>query len=194
MIAVGNVLLSEDILEKKFVCELSACHGACCVAGDSGAPLREDEIDPLEESMEVVMPYLPESGKAVLKEMGAFEIDNDGDLVTPLVDGKHCAYTVFDERGSAHCGVELAWKDGKTRFRKPLSCQLYPIRVLTLSDGTDALNYHRWDICAPARVHGQKLGVPVYVFLKDALIRAYGEAWYAALEETAEAWLGQHPR
>ena len=194
MIAVGNVLLSEDLLEKKFVCDLSACHGACCVEGDSGAPLREDEPGELEEALDAVLPLLPESGRAVLREVGAFEIDSDGDLVTPLVEGKHCAYTVFDEKGSAHCGVELAWKAGKTAFRKPLSCQLYPIRVLKLSDGTEALNYHRWNICAPARVCGQKMGVPVYRFLKDGLVRAYGESWYAALEETAEAWLGGNPR
>jgi hypothetical protein len=188
MILVGDKLISEDILEKEFVCDLAACKGVCCVEGDAGAPLEDFEIGIMEEELNHVLPFLPESGKRALKKEGSFTIDGDGDLVTPLVDGKHCAYTVFDEQGIAGCGIEKAWLAGKSKFRKPISCHLYPIRVQKLVD-QDALNYHKWDVCAPACACGTQLKVPVYAFLKEALIRAYGETWYAILDETAAAWL-----
>ena len=188
MLIVGDTLISEDILEKAFVCDLAACKGACCIEGDAGAPLEDFEIGILEEELMNVLPFLPESGRTALQNEGAFTIDSDGDLVTPLVDGKHCAYTVFDNQGIAGCGIEKAWLAGKSAFRKPVSCHLYPIRVQKLKD-REALNYHKWDVCAPACACGAKLKVPVYVFLKEALIRAYGETWYALLSETAEAWL-----
>lgn len=187
MLIVGNVLISEDVVEKQFVCDLNACKGACCVDGDSGAPLRDEETGILEDHLEAVLPFLPTEGQDVLRARGAWEMDSDGDLVTPLVNGAHCAYTVFAEDGTASCGIEVAWKAGKTSFRKPLSCHLYPIRVQSIVD-TDALNYHKWDICKPACACGERLKVPVYRFLKEPLIRAYGEEWYAELEDTARAW------
>jgi hypothetical protein len=186
MIQVGELLVSEDIFETYFVCDLNACKGACCVEGDGGAPLREEELGILEETLSDVHPFLPESGKRAIELQGAWVVDTDGDYVTPLVDGKHCAYTVFSEDGKANCGIELAWKSGKSKFRKPISCHLYPIRVQKLAD-TDALNYHQWSICEPACRCGSSLKVPLFKFLKEPLISAYGEAWYAQLPDVAEA-------
>lgn len=188
MLIVGNKLISEDLLEKKFVCDLQACKGACCVEGDSGAPLRNEEAGILEEEFETIRPFLPEKGIRAIEEQGHYIIDSDGDLVTPLVEGQHCAYTVFDESGIASCGIEQAHRAGKTGFRKPISCHLYPIRTKKLPE-YEALNYHRWEVCKPACACGEKLQVPVYRFLKEALIRSYGEAWYSKLEEMAAAWL-----
>jgi hypothetical protein len=191
MLIVGDVLVSEDILEKKFVCDLNACKGACCVQGDAGAPLSDEEPGILEEEYENFKAYIRPEGREAVKRDGVFTIDADGDLVTPLIDGKECAYTVFDSKGIAGCGIEQAWLAGKTSFRKPVSCHLYPVRVKKLVD-IDALNYHTWDICKPACECGSKLQVPVYKFLKDALSRAYGEEWYFALEKVAEEW-GKNP-
>jgi hypothetical protein len=188
MIAVGMHLVSEDVLEKKFVCDLNACKGACCVAGDSGAPLSDEEAGIIEDDWESIKPFIPKEGVEVIEKEGNFMIDSDGDVVTPLVNGAHCAYTVFTPDGTTTCGIELAWKAGETKFRKPISCHLYPIRVTKLKD-CDALNYNQWDVCKPACACGEKLQVPVYKFLKDALIRKYGEAWYAELEELAEVYL-----
>ncbi len=187
MLIVGDILVSEDILEKKFVCDLNACKGACCVQGDAGAPLADDETGILEEEYEHFKSYIRQEGQEAVLRDGVFTIDSDGDIVTPLIDGKECAYTVFDAQGIAACGIEKAWLDGKTRFRKPVSCHLYPIRVKKLVD-IDALNYHTWDICKPACTCGSTLKVPVYRFLKDALIRAYGSEWFEQLEIIAQEW------
>jgi hypothetical protein len=187
MIIVEDKLVSEDLLEREFVCNLSACKGACCVAGDSGAPLLEEEAGILEEELDYVRPYLRPEGLRAISEQGVFMIDSDGDMVTPLVEGKECAFAVFDEKGTALCGIEQAWQAGKTRFRKPISCHLYPIRVTQLPDYL-ALNYNRWIVCSPACSLGEQLKVPVYRFLKEALCRAYGEDWYQLLEETAQAY------
>lgn len=194
MLIVEDKLVSEEILDVEFVCDLNACKGACCVQGDSGAPLSEEEANLLEDEIDYIRPYLSETGSASIEEQGVFVVDEDGDLVTPLIEGKECAYTVFDEKGNALCGIEKAWKAGKTNFRKPISCHLYPIRVAELKEYT-ALNYHKWQICEPACKCGTKLKVPVYVFLKEALVRAYGEAWYKELDIAAKAWLehGLHP-
>ena len=189
MIEHRNTLISEDLFEKRFVCDLNACKGACCVAGESGAPLEQEEADLLKELWPRIKPYIPEKGRQAIEAHGVSEIDDDGDLVTTLVEGrKECAFTVFDERGIALCGVEKAWKDGAIPFRKPLSCHLYPIRVVKLAEH-DGLNYHKWPICKPACTCGAKLDVPVFRFLKDALTRQYGAEWYAELEEVYAAWL-----
>jgi hypothetical protein len=187
MLAVGNVLVSEDVLERQFVCDLNACKGQCCVSGDAGAPLSLDEVSTLEEELEHIKPFLNARGLLALEKEGAFTVDEEGDLVTPLVEGRECAYVVFEPDGTASCGIEKAWKAGKTHFRKPISCHLYPIRVLQLP-GTEALNYHQWEICGAACQCGTALQVPVYRFLKDALIRKFGSEWYEQLEETAGAW------
>lgn len=188
MIQVGDILVSEDIFDVFFVCDLQACKGACCIEGDSGAPLNEEELGILEDALVNIRGFLPDSGKIAIEQQGAWVMDADGDCVTPLVDGKHCAYTVFTEHGNASCGIELAWKAGKSTFQKPLSCHLYPIRVQKLAD-TEALNYHTWTICKPACTCGSRLKVPLYKFLQDPLKRAYGETWYAMLPDAAEAWI-----
>lgn len=189
MIEHRGTLLSEDLFEKRFVCDLNACKGACCVAGESGAPLEKDEEALLKELWPKIKPYIPEKGQKAIDAHGVSEIDSDGDLVTTLVEGRgECAFTVFDDNGIALCGVERAWKDGAIPFRKPISCHLYPIRVVKLGNDQDGLNYHKWPICKPACTCGAKLDVPVFRFLKDSLTRKYGVEWYTELEEVYTAW------
>lgn len=186
MIQYGETLLSEEIFEEQFVCDLKACKGACCVEGDAGAPLTEEEVSLLEDNLEKIMPYLPKEGQDALKEQGAFVMGEQGELETTLVGGKECAYTVFEKNGTAKCGIEMAQKDGVVDFEKPISCHLYPIRISQVGD-MEALNYSRWNICADACSLGKQLKVPVYKFLKDSLTRKYGEQWYAELEHVATA-------
>jgi hypothetical protein len=186
MILVGNAVLSDDIKENFFVCDLEACKGACCVEGDSGAPLEDDETKILEEIYPFVKDYITEEGRQVIAEQGTWVIDSDGDKVTPTLGAnRECAYALYDERGILKCGIEQAYLAGKTSWKKPISCHLYPIRV-TKYDQYDALNYNRWHICDPACQLGKSLQVPLYVFLKEALVRKYGEAWYAELLEDIE--------
>jgi hypothetical protein len=188
MIEHRGTLLSEDLFEQRFVCDLNACKGECCVAGESGAPLEADEEALLKELWPRIRPYIPEKGQRAIDQHGVSEVDHEGDLVTTLVEGRgECAFTVFDDNGIALCGIEKAWKDGAIPFRKPISCHLYPIRISKLKFH-DGLNYHRWPICKPACSCGKKLDVPVFRFLKDALTRKYGAGWYAELEEVYAAW------
>lgn len=182
MIQVENVILSEDLFEEYFVCDLAACKGACCVEGDAGAPLEVEEIDAIQENLEQIKAYLPEKGKQTIDQIGIYERDHEGDLVTTLNDGKECAFTVFTEDGTALCGIEAAYRDGNSTFKKPISCHLYPIRVAKLHE-YDALNYHRWPICKPACECGSKLKVKIYQFAKEPLIKKYGEDWYKQLIE-----------
>jgi hypothetical protein len=186
MILVGNAVLSDDIKENFFVCDLEACKGACCVEGDSGAPLEDDETKILEEIYPFVKDYITEEGRQVIAAQGTWVIDSDGDKVTPTLGAnRECAYALYDERGILKCGIEQAYLAGKISWKKPISCHLYPIRV-TKYDQYDALNYNRWHICDPACQLGKSLQVPLYVFLKEALVRKYGEAWYAELLEDIE--------
>ena len=186
MILVGNAVLSDDIKENFFVCDLEACKGACCVEGDSGAPLEDDETKILEEIYPLVKDYITEEGRQAIAAQGTWVIDSDGDKVTPTLGAnRECAYALDDERGILKCGIEQAYLDGKISWKKPISCHLYPIRV-TKYDQYDALNYNRWHICDPACQLGKSLQVPLYVFLKEALVRKYGEAWYAELLEDIE--------
>lgn len=184
MIQIDDKLVSIELLKEEFVCNLTACKGACCVEGDSGAPLTEDELGILEREYPNFKPFLREEGIHAVEEQGTSVKDFEGEWVTPLRDGKECAYTVFDERGTAMCGIELAWKAGKTTFRKPVSCHLYPVRTKRYNT-FEAVNYSRWHICSPACTLGRELKVPVYKFTREALIRAYGEEWYKALESIA---------
>ncbi|UII32522.1 DUF3109 family protein [Fulvivirga ulvae] len=186
MIELGNVLLSDDIKEKFFVCNLEKCKGACCVEGDLGAPLENDELIKLVEVYEHVEPYLSEEGKKAIEEQGKYVLDEDDEYSTPTIEGKECAYAIYDDRGILKCGIEQAYLDGKISFKKPISCHLYPIRS-TKYDQFEALNYDRWSICSPACSLGEELQVPVYKFLKDALIRKYGEQWYNDLVQLIEA-------
>lgn len=180
MILVDNAVISDDIKEQFFVCDLNACKGACCVEGDLGAPLEESELKELEEAYEAVKPYLSAEGLMAIEKGGLYIKDFEGDFSTTTINDRECAFAVYDENKVLKCGIEQAYFDGKTTFRKPVSCHLYPIRI-TKYDHYDALNYDRWDICSAACTLGDKLGVPVYKFLKDALIRKYGEAWYQEL-------------
>jgi len=184
MFLIDNVVVDDALVMEDFACKLSACKGACCVAGDGGAPLEDAELDILPEVYPAVAPYLSAEGKAVIRLQGHHVLEADGEPATPLVQGGACAYAVF-ENGVAVCGIEKAYLDGKIGYRKPISCQLYPIRIVH-KQGFDYLQYHRWDICRPACVNGKRKGIPVYVFLKDALIRKYGEEFYAQLSFLAQ--------
>jgi hypothetical protein len=184
MIAIENTLVSDEILENAFVCDLNRCKGECCVAGDMGAPLDEDELPVLESIYEDIKPYLSETGIAAIEKQGLYLIEEgEKEYTTPLIDGKECVYTIFD-KGIAACGIERAYLDGKIDFKKPISCHLYPVRINRL-DGYDAVNYHHWDVCSPACSLGKQLKVPVYVFLKEPLTRKYGSDWYDQLTYAA---------
>ena len=189
MIAVDNTLISEDVIEKQFVCDLNACKGACCVAGDSGAPLDKDELPILLSVVEKVKPYMVAKGIKAVDKHGAYVVDEDGDYTTTLVSEKaECAFVYFDEKKTALCAIEKAYLEGKIDWKKPISCHLYPIRITQLK-GHEALNYDRWDVCKPACACGKKLEVPVYKFLKEPLIRKYGKDWFKKLEKTAQLYL-----
>lgn len=184
MFQLGKTLVSEEIIEKDFVCNLTACKGACCVDGDAGAPLEESETEILEAIYSDVKPFLRPEGIKAIESQGTWVIGEDGEWETPLIQGKECAYTVFNADGVAKCGIEEAFNRGATAWRKPVSCHLYPVRVTEYSSLT-AVNYHKWQLCDPACELGEQLQVPVYKFVRDALIRKFGERWYAELEEVA---------
>ena len=184
MLQINSVVLSLDILEKKFVCDLKKCKGACCVFGDSGAPLEQDEAEILSRNFQAVKSFMRPEGVKAIEEQGTHVIDSDGDTVTPLIDGKECAYVVFENK-IAKCAIEIAYEAKKTDFQKPISCNLYPIRITRYKD-FDALNYHEWDICNPACKLGDKMQIPLYTFLAQPLTRKYGEAWYEQLKIASE--------
>ncbi len=186
MIKVGEILVSDDIKEVEFVCNLEKCKGACCVEGDLGAPLEESELEIMKAIQKDIRPFITAEGAKAIDEQGAYILDEDGDFLTPTIGGRECAYALYDEKGILKCGIEQAYLAGKVAFRKPISCHLYPIRITTNKKGFEAVNYHKWDICSAACKLGQSLGVPVYKFLKDPLIRKYGEAWYSELVNQIE--------
>ena len=186
MIQLGKTILSEDIIEKEFVCNLSACKGACCVDGDAGAPLEEDELKILMDIYPKVKPFLRKEGIKAIEEQGLFTT-TDGEHETTLIDGKDCAYVFFDENEIALCGIEEAYNQGAISWKKPISCHLYPVRVQQYSEFA-AVNYHKWHICGDACTLGKELQVPVYKFVKQALIRKFGEDWYAELEVVAREY------
>jgi Protein of unknown function (DUF3109) len=187
MLQIGEILISDDVIEKEFVCNLDKCKGACCVEGDYGAPLEEDELEILKEIYPQVKPYLTRAGIKAIEEQGTHVLDDDGDLSTPTIGGRECAYAIYDDKKILKCGIEQAYLDGKIGWKKPISCHLYPIRI-TKKKNFEAVNYHKWSICSPACSLGKELQVPVYKFLKGPLIRKYGEAWYAELEQVIEAY------
>lgn len=186
MIKVGEVLVSDDIKEVEFVCHLEKCKGACCVEGELGAPLEEVELQTMKDIQEAVKPYLTEAGIQAIAEQGPYILDEDGDFSTPTISGKECAYAIYDNSGILKCGIEQAYLDGKVSFRKPISCHLYPIRITKNKKGFEAVNYHKWSICSAACAYGKSLQVPLYKFLKDPLIRKYGQDWYQQLVESIE--------
>ena len=184
MFQLGKTIVSEDILEKEFVCNLSACKGACCVDGDAGAPLSEAETKILEDIYTKVKPFLRPEGIAAIEAQGTWRKGAEGDIETPLVDEKDCAYVIYDGK-TALCGIEQAYNQGAIDWKKPVSCHLYPIRVKDFTEFA-AVNYDRWEICDYACSLGKELEVPVYKFVKEALIRRFGENWYMELEKVAE--------
>ncbi|MCH7513680.1 MAG: DUF3109 family protein [Bacteroidetes bacterium] len=186
MIVNGKVIISEDIRESRFICDLTKCKGACCVDGELGAPLAEDELQILDEIYEIVKPYLTEAGKNAIETQGKYVFDEDREYSTPTVNGKECAFAIYNNNGILKCGIEQAYNDKKITFRKPISCHLYPVRI-TKYDSYDALNYDRWVICSDACVLGEKLKIPLYKFVKDALIRKYGKVWYDQLVREMES-------
>ncbi|HOP05350.1 MAG TPA: DUF3109 family protein [Tenuifilaceae bacterium] len=184
MIQIDDKLISFDIFEKSFCCDLPKCLGTCCVHGQSGAPLESYEVELLKKELPRIEPYLKPSGLESIKKQGVAVNDLDGDLVTPLIDEEECAYS-YEDNGVTFCAIEKGWMEGNVKFRKPISCHLYPIRAKKYSTFT-ALNYDQWSICQPARELGEQMGLPVYKFLKEPIIRAFGDSFYTELEAAAK--------
>ncbi|HLF32644.1 MAG TPA: DUF3109 family protein [Cyclobacteriaceae bacterium] len=184
MIVIKDTVVSDEILDNFFVCDLVKCKGACCVEGDLGAPLGEDELQSIKDVLPDIEPYLSGAGIEEIRTQGPYVKDFEGDYSTPTIHGRECAYSVYDEDGILRCGFELAWNDGKTGFRKPISCHLYPVRIKK-NKVNSQVNYHRWHICSPACDLGKAMKIPLYIFVKDALVRKFGEEWYLELEAIA---------
>jgi len=188
MIAIDNILISDEIVSEQFVCDLNKCKGGCCVDGDAGAPLNKDELAKINDVYNAVLPYLTEESKKELERQGKYVYDKEFGWVTPTIEGKVCVYGIVDKKGIVKCGIEQAYNDGKVQWKKPISCHLFPIRIKqSRNKQTDYVNYEpREDLCSAACSLGEKLKVPVYVFLKDALTRKYGTEFYETLEATAK--------
>jgi len=184
MFQLGKTIVSEEIIENDFVCNLSACKGACCVDGNAGAPLEDHETEILVDIYSDIKPFLRPEGIAAIEEHGAFIKGEDGEWETTLVNKTECAYVVYADDKTAKCGIEEAHNHGATSWKKPVSCHMYPVRVREYTELT-AVNYHKWQICDAACALGEELKVPVYKFVKEALIRKFGEEWYAELEQIA---------
>ena len=184
MLIIDDVMVSDDLYLVKFLCPLKKCLGACCVEGDAGAPLEEEEISNIEDYVNKIMEYMLPEGIETVRESGVFDYDVDGAFVTPLIRGGNCAFINFT-KGISWCSIEKAFEEGKIPFRKPVSCHLYPVRISNVG-GKEAVNYHKWQICNPALDEGTRKGIPLYVFLKDALIRKYGESWHRKLTDEIE--------
>jgi len=187
MFQIGKSIVSEELFEKEFVCNLQACKGMCCVEGDSGAPLLEEEKEILEKIYPVVREYLTKAGVKAIEQQGKFVIDKEGELTTPLINGKECAYVIQDNKGIYMCGIEKAYLDKKIDWPKPVSCHLYPVRVKDYVE-FQAVNYNEWNICSSACELGKQLQVPLYRFLKEALIRRFGQDWYDEMEIIAREY------
>ncbi len=185
MLEIGNTLISLDVITEHFVCDLEKCKGACCIDGDAGAPLEEDETRIIEEIFDKIKKYLPEKHLQIIEKQGMWEKDEDGDLVTVCAPSGACVFLTWDEKGIAKCAFEIAWEKGETDWPKPISCHLYPIRLAEYPEFI-AVNYSRRDICAVGRIKGRKEGVKVYEFLKFPLIRKFGEQWYEQLDFAAK--------
>lgn len=196
ILQIGDILISSDILTEEFCCDLAACKGACCIEGDAGAPVTLEEIGEIEDALDAVWPDLSATAQSMIDNQGVAYTDREGDLVTSIVGGKDCVFTYYDDisdfssgqciSNCCLCSLEKAYRNGRSRFCKPISCALYPIREKRFSDGTIALNYHQWDVCRTAREKGRELHLPVYRFLKDPLVRRFGEAWYNELCDVAD--------
>ncbi len=185
MIQIDDKIISLDVLKAEFCCNIAKCKGQCCVEGDSGAPLEEEEVSILEEIYSKVKSYLTQEGRNTIETQGTSLIDDDGDTVTPLIDNKACAFVNYNEKGDAYCGIEKAWQEKKISFRKPISCHLYPIRIKKYKD-FEAVNYDQWNICQPAKINGSRKGLPLFKFLEEAITRKYGEGFFKAMLESYE--------
>lgn len=179
MISLPPALITDDLKEVFFCCDMVKCKGACCVEGDAGAPLEEEEISLLDDYLDEIIPYMTPEGIEEIERLGVFDYDAEGKFVTPLIEGMECAYIFFDE-GIARCAIEKAFQEEKIPFPKPLSCHLYPLRISKMGE-EDAVNYHKWYICDNALEKGHREKIPLYIFLQDALIRKYGRSWYNKL-------------
>lgn len=187
MFQIGEAIVGLDIIEEKFLCDLSACKGECCVEGESGAPLEEEEVEILNQILPEVWDNLSEAAKALIEKQGVAYRDDDGDMVTSIINGKDCVFTYYDESGICKCAIEKAYREERISFYKPISCHLYPIRLDRYPQYT-AVNYHRWDVCKAAVLLGKKKGLKIYQFLKEPLIRRFGTEWYNELCLVAEEY------
>ncbi|HRZ98140.1 MAG TPA: DUF3109 family protein [Paludibacter sp.] len=181
MLQIEDTVVSFDLLDEKFVCDLASCKGECCIEGDEGAPLEEAELEIIQDLLPVIWDDLTVEAKEVIEKHGIFYIDRAGEPVTSIVNGAECVFTYTDEHGICKCAIEKAFREGKTDFYKPISCHLYPVRLQKYK-GFTAVNYHRWGICDCARTLGGNLNVSVYKFLKEPLIRKFGKEWFTQLE------------
>ncbi|HPQ56066.1 MAG TPA: DUF3109 family protein [Bacteroidales bacterium] len=185
IIVSDKIIVSESVLTEYFCCDIPVCKGICCVEGDSGAPLTENECELLERDWTLYTPYMQDEGIHAVEKQGPWVRDIEDDAVTPLIDGKECAYAYFKD-GNCMCAIEKAWRPGVSSFRKPISCWLYPIRVQKLSEDAVALNYHQWHLCRAARELGAKKKIRVFEFAKEPLIHCFGEEVYRAISRAAD--------
>ena len=186
MIQIGEVIVTSDLFTERFCCDLEACKGACCIEGDAGAPVTLDEVMQIEEALPHVEADLSHAARRVIRRQGVAYTDEEADLVTSIVHGKDCVFTYYDDKRCCLCALEKAYREQRSTYCKPISCYLYPIREKQLSNGIVALNYHVWDICAPARRKGRELDLPLWKFLRQPLITRFGEAFYEELATAAE--------
>lgn len=192
MLEIQNTLVSLDLIERFFCCDLDKCLGECCIEGDAGAPITEDERRQIEAILPEIFDDLSPAAQREIRENGVAYIDQEGDLVTSIIDGRNCVFTCFEPGGMCHCAIERAYRQGRINFYKPISCHLYPVRLKEYAEFT-AVNLHRWKICRCAEALGRKLGLRAYQFLKEPLIRRFGQQWYDELSQTAEEYLRQYP-
>lgn len=184
MIQIQNTLISDDIFEEQFICDLCKCKGQCCVEGESGAPITREEFEQINEILPQIRKDLSTKALEVIDRQGIAYTDTDGELVTSIIDGRECVFASFDADGVCKCTIDSAFREGRISVQKPISCHLYPIRLHEYADFT-AVNYHRWSVCRPAQKLGRKEGLPLYRFLREPLIRKFGEAWYQEMYEAA---------
>ena len=185
MISIGDTIISDDLLAEEFVCNISKCKGECCVSGEAGAPLEKNEIKYLKKNFKKIKPFLSKKGIKAIEKQGVFVKGYNDELETPLIKGKECAFTVFSKDGIASCGIEKAYNKGVINFQKPISCHLYPVRINEY-DQITAINYQSWSICSDACKLGKSLKIPVYKFVKKALIRKFGISWFNSLERISK--------
>lgn len=191
MLQIGDTLVSLDLAERFFCCDLDACHGECCIEGDAGAPITENEKKELERLLPEINDELLPQAQEVIRQQGVSYVDEEGDMVTSIIDGRNCVFTCFAPGGMCQCAIEKAYRDGRVAMRKPISCYLYPLRITEYHSFT-AVNYHRWKICRPAEALGRKLGLRLYQFLKEPLIQRFGKEWYDELCLACESYLEQY--